>query len=59
MKYEDIRFGFIWGPVQVSRICEDEKQGWVVLTLKTKREEIEFRVTAAGRFIVRRWRTGG
>ena len=59
MNYETTQYGFKWGPVEVIRHCSDDKEGWVLMSLKTKREEIEFRVTAGGRFVVRKWTTGG
>lgn len=47
-------YGFEWGPVEVSRCCDDERQGWVILhieTEKTKRANcpLEIYVTRTGK----------
>lgn len=44
-------YGFEFGPATVERACSDEKQGWVVLLLKTKKypHGIQFYVTKSGK----------
>ena len=37
MQGRDIEYGFEWGPVKIERCFSDEKKGWVVLLLKTKK----------------------
>jgi hypothetical protein len=48
MKGEATEYGFIWGPVEVERSFSDKKKGWVVLTLRTGRQEMQVCVTPTG-----------
>ena len=43
----ETRFGFKWGPSQVSRLISDPKWG-VILEVKGKRESVEIRITPGG-----------
>lgn len=45
------QYGFDWGPVDVSRACSDEKKGWVLLLVKTKKHPhgIQIYVTKSGK----------
>lgn len=48
MTYEETEFGFNFGSAEVTRVCSDKKKGWVILSVKTPRSEIEIRVTKSG-----------
>ncbi len=47
----ETRFGFIYGPAHVERICDDKKHG-VYIAVITKREQMDIRVTPGGRISV-------
>jgi len=53
MSYEtyDTRFGFVYGPADVSRVCDHKRWG-VYLAVTTERETMEIRVTPGGRISV-------
>ena len=44
-------YGFKWGPVEVDRAANDDKKGWVVLMVKTKKHPhgIQVYVTKTGK----------
>ena len=50
---EETRVGFVYGPADVSRICDDKKSG-VYIGIITKREHMDIRVTPGGRISVYR-----
>jgi hypothetical protein len=45
------QYGFEWGPVNVCRGMSDDKKGWVILLVKTKKHPrgIQVYVTASGK----------
>lgn len=45
------QYGFTWGPIEVSRDCSDEKKGWALLRLTTKKHPngIKVYVTKTGK----------
>ena len=45
--YEDIPYGFRWGPLEIERVGSFEKWG-VVLELKTPKQSLLIRVTPSG-----------
>ena len=51
MDFQEIRYGFQWGPVVVERLFSDEKKGWVTLHVKTRRHPngIQIYVTKTGK----------
>lgn len=51
MKGKTIEFGFEFGPVEITRACADDKKGWVLLMLKTKKHPngIQVYVTKTGK----------
>ena len=55
--FKEAEYGFDWGGVHVERIAADDKKGWVVLGITTKKEKnIQIYVTKTGK--VRIWRSG-
>lgn len=51
-KYEELRYGFTYGAAVVTRVADDDKQGWVALEIKTPKEAIHVRVTRTGKIRV-------
>ena len=51
MLYQEITYGFRWGPADVERCASDEKKGWVTLSLKTQKHlnGIQIYVTKTGK----------
>jgi len=53
--YKETRYGFEFGDVKVSRICSDEKKGWVTLGIEIESSKyqgnraIEIYVTKTGK----------
>lgn len=42
-------YGFEYGCVEVTRMMSDDKKGWVVIGLKTPKEDIQIYVTKTGK----------
>ena len=51
MRFENTQYGFNYGAAEIERCCSDEKKGWVVLTLKTKKhpQGLQIYVTKTGK----------
>lgn len=55
MLFEQTEYGFKWGPVNISRVCDDEKRGCVTLVLTTPKyqlalgDQIQIYVTRTGK----------
>jgi hypothetical protein len=47
--YEENPYGFCYGGAEIVRVCSDEKKGWVVLQLKTRKELFNIYVTKTGK----------
>ena len=54
MNGKQTQFGFSWGPVVVERACSDEKKGWVLMRIITKKypHGIQIYVTKSGKIRV-------
>jgi hypothetical protein len=54
VKYEETKYGFTFGPAEIERWISDDKKGWVVLGLKTKKfpDGIQIYVTKSGNVTV-------
>ena len=50
MENRDTQYGFVFGPITVERLMSDNKEGWVLLSLVTKREAYELYVSKGGKF---------
>ena len=48
MRYEETAYGFNWGAADVERAMSDAKKGWVALTVKTPRQDVQVYVTRTG-----------
>lgn len=53
MRYQETKFGFCWGAVEVSRGFSDKQKGWVTLLLDTPKhkghESIQVYCTKTGK----------
>ena len=49
IKYDETAYGFEYGAAAVERVCADEKKGWVVISVKTPKCELEVYVTKTGK----------
>lgn len=53
MKCEDTQFGFRWGPAEITRVCSDPKNQWVIINLSTEKykdnKAIQLYVTKSGK----------
>ena len=49
--FKKTQYGFEWGNAKITRVCEDKKKGWVILTIETKKYPIgiEIYVTKTGK----------
>lgn len=47
--YEEREYGFLYGSADVSRICSDEKKGWVVVGLTTPKSRVQVYATKTGK----------
>lgn len=45
----DTDYGFIYGPLEVQRVCSDEKKGWVMVQMIGKKRTITVYVTKSGK----------
>lgn len=54
MKHTETQYGFEYGPVLVERCCSDEKKGWVVINITTKKHPngIKVYVTKSGKVVI-------
>lgn len=46
---QETKYGFKWGPVEVERHCSDQKKGWVIFGIKTKKKTLQVYVTKTGK----------
>jgi len=51
MRFEQTQYGFTYGAAEIERACSDEKKGWVMLILRTKKypEGMQIYVTKTGK----------
>ena len=49
MNYEETKHGFDYGAVSIRRCCSDEKTGWVILSLKTSKKDLQIYITKTGK----------
>lgn len=51
-KYQELPYGFKFGPVAVERWCSDDKKGWVLLGVKSEKQTLQLYVTKTGKIRV-------
>ena len=51
MQLKTTQYGFEWGPATVDRAVSDDKEGWVLMLVKTKKHPhgLQIYVTGAGK----------
>jgi len=50
MNFETTQYGFIYGPATVERACSDDKMGWIVLRVGTKKHPyLQLYITKTGK----------
>jgi hypothetical protein len=47
--YKETRFGFEYGAAEIQRYFSDDKKGWVIIGLKTKKKDIQIYITKTGK----------
>ena len=55
--YKETVHGFEFGAAKVSRLCSDDKAGWVSISVSTPRDEVQVYITKTGK--VRVWNKKG
>ena len=50
--FSETTYGFKWGSAEVIRACSDKKKGWVMLILKTPKDDVQLYVTKTGKLRV-------
>lgn len=58
IRYEETQYGFNYGAAEITRIHSDDKQGWVILSLKSPKAELQIYVTKTGKIRVWNYKTG-
>ena len=47
--FEELKYGFKYGAAKVTRLCSDDKKGWVTLGIETPKQTIQVYVTKTGK----------
>lgn len=47
--YSETAYGFVFGSATVHRITSDEKRGWVVIGIDSRKHKLEVYVTKTGK----------
>lgn len=47
--YSELQYGFRYGAAEVTRMCSDEKKGWVVICIETPKSSFKVYVTKTGK----------
>ena len=50
--YEKTAYGFRYGSAEVTRLCSDEKKGWVIIEVKSPKSDVQVDVTKTGKIRV-------
>ena len=49
MHYKETTYGFEYGAAEITRLCSDDKKGWVLFEVTTKKTSITFYITKTGK----------
>lgn len=49
MHYQETKYGFEYGSLNIQRCCSDEQKGWVLVNVKTKKNNIDIYATKTGK----------
>lgn len=47
--YAETDYGFEYGAAEIIRVCSDDKNGWIVLQVKTPKARLQVYVTKTGK----------
>ena len=50
--YRETEYGYKWGSANVERLSSDEKNGWVVISIRTPKGEVQVYATKTGKLRV-------
>ena len=50
--YAETKYGFRYGSAEVTRICSDEKKGWVIVEVRSPKSDVQVYVTKTGKIRV-------
>ncbi len=49
MHFKKIKYGFEYGAAILTRLMSDEKKGWVIIGVKTEKENLQIYITKTGK----------
>lgn len=49
MHYRETQCGFEFGAATVTRLCSDEEEGWVEISIRTPKSNVQVYVTKTGK----------
>lgn len=49
IRFEMTPFGFNYGAAEITRTCSDDKKGWVMLIVRTPKQDLQIYVTKTGK----------
>lgn len=52
LHYKETQYGFEYGAATVNRVCSDDKKGWVVIEVASKKQHVQVYVTKTGKIRV-------
>lgn len=47
--FRETEFGFDYGAAKITRMCSDEKKGWIILRVETPKTDVQIYVTKTGK----------
>lgn len=47
--YAETDYGFEYGAAEITRVCSDDKKGWIVLQVETPKARLQVYVTKTGK----------
>ena len=51
--FKETKYGFKYGAAEITRLCSNDKKGWVVLQLDTpKIKDVQIYVTKTGKVVI-------
>jgi hypothetical protein len=54
MKYEETKYGFIYGALNVTRVASDDAKGWTVIEAKSPKTTVQVFCTKTGKIRIYR-----
>jgi len=49
IRYEETKYGFNYGALEISRLFSNQNAGWIIIRLKTPKEDLQVYVTKTGK----------